>query len=265
MITRPAGRRDVRSGARAFGSGRVSAAVMAQRRALRLAARDTRLLGIPRMSQSYAGMRPMGELKGMDTSLNYAPVLATTTTNIGVLPVNLIQAGTGSWNRVGRKVCMKSLRLQGNASCDHFLTAGSDYEGNILRVIVVWDKQPSGGSEPLFNDIFGVTSQAGTETAAWFSPPKYDTMMRFTVVKEFQIVSNPDVALGGGNYQRRENYIDTYIRLPDIETNYSGQSSPMTIADINSGALYVIARAEKNDGTSTLWNLTLNARLRYTD
>ena len=90
-------------------------------------------------------------------------------------------------------------------------------------------------------------------------------MMRFTVVKEFQIVSNSDTSLGGSNYQRQEYYIDTYIRLPEIETNYSGQSSPMTIADINSGALYVIARAQKNDATATLWNLTLNARLRYTD
>lgn len=265
MITRPAGRRDVRSGARAFGSGRVSAAVIAQRRALRLAARDTRLLGIPRMSQSYSGIRYTSELKGMDTLCQFVGVLATTNTNVQVFPVNLIQTGTGSWNRIGRKVCLKSLRLMGVANCDHFLSAGTDIEGNSMRLIVVWDRQPNSGTEPLFNDIFGQTSQAGVETTNWYSPPKYDTMARYTVLKDTQWNSSPGATPTAGNYVRNNFFIDEYIRLNDLESTYSGQSTPMTIADINSGALYVIARAQTNDATSTRWIMDLNARIRYTD
>lgn len=242
-----------------------SAGVMAQRRALRMAARDTRLLGIPRMSQSYAGMRSVGELKGMDTFLTYAPVLASTGTNGGILPTNLIQTGTGSWNRIGRKVCLKSLRLQGTASCTHVLNAASDLDGNVLRMIVVWDKQPSGGAEPLFSDIFGQTSQAGVENTSWYSPPKYDTMMRFTVLKEFSINSNAEATPSATNYTMNEFHVDEYVRLPNLESNYSGQSSPMTIADINSGALYVIARAKTASATNTQWVVELNARIRYTD
>jgi len=56
----------------------------------------------------------MQEIKGMDTELAIAgPVLATTATNGDCFVLNLVQQGAGSWNRVGRKIRMKSLRLKG--------------------------------------------------------------------------------------------------------------------------------------------------------
>lgn len=262
MMTRPAGRRDIRSASRTY-SSRASAAVAAQRRALRLAARDTRLLGIPRMSQStYVSS---GELKGMDTDCVYSPVLGTTGTNVGVITVNLVQAGTGSWNRIGRRITMKSLRLQGVATCDHFLDGTNDYLGNSLRIMVVYDRQSSQATEPQFNDIFGQTSQAGTETTNWYSPPKYDTMMRYVCLKDWSIDSQCGADPTATNFVRNVFHIDEYIRLPNLEVNFSGQSSPMTVADINTGALYVIARANQGTPAATVWILNLNARLRYVD
>lgn len=242
-----------------------SAAVAAQRRALRLAARDTRMLGISRMSQSYGGMRPGAELKGMDTDITFNPVLATTNTNGNTQTLNLMQAGTGSWNRIGRKVTLKSLRIKGVASCTHFQDPNNDISGNTLRMVIVWDSQPAGGTEPLFNDIFGVTSQGGTETATYFSPPKYDTMDRFRVLKDWDINSEPDATPSAGNFIRNEFAIDCFITLGNVETTYSGQSVPMTIADINNGALYFIARAQRNDATISQWLVTAVSRLRYMD
>jgi len=264
MVSRPAGRRDIRSGSRTYGS-RASAAVAAQRRALRMAARDTRLLGIGRMSQGYGGMRTGQELKGMDTSFTMSNIITTTNTNAQIQTVNLIQAGTGSWNRIGRKVTLKSLRLKGTATCSHFQDVDNDIYGNIVRIIVVWDKQPAGGTEPLFNDIFGVTSQAGVETAVFSSPPKYDTMDRFRVLKDWDMNSEPGALPSTTNYIRLDYPIDCYINLGELETTFSGQSAPMTIADINNGALYVIARAQRGDVTQTVWTLNLNARIRYLD
>lgn len=238
---------------------------MAQRRALRMAARDTRLLGIPRMSQRYGGMRTGSELKGMDTDISFNPVIASTTTNGNTTTLNLIQSGTGSWNRVGRKVTLKSLRVKGVASCFHFLDAGSDILGNTIRIMVVWDRQPAGATEPLFSDIFGVTSQAGTETQTYFSPPKYDTMDRFRVLKDWDINSTADATPTAANFVRNEFSIDSYISLNDLETTYSGQSSPMTIADINNGALYLIARAQRQNNVITEWTVSAVCRIRYVD
>jgi len=265
MMTRPDGRRDIRSGSRTYGS-RASTAVAAQRRALRMAARDTRLLGIPRMSQSYGGMRSGVELKGMDTNWQWVGVLATTNTNAQIQTCNLIQTGTGSWNRIGRKTVSKSLRLQGYLECSHILTAGGDLSSNMVRLTVVWDRQPAGGAEPLFNDIFGNTNQSGTETTAFFSPPKYDTMGRFVVLKDMLFISDPKASTpAAGDIVVNTIALDEYLRLPNLESNYSGQSTPMTIADINSGALYVTGRALRQDAAETQWTATIGARLRYID
>jgi len=269
MIQRPAGRRDIRSASRTYGS-RASAAVAAQRRALRMAARDTRLLGLPRMSQGYGGIRSGGELKGMDTIINNAtvgfnPVLATTNTNGSSEVLNLIQTGTGSWNRIGRKTCLKSVRVKGYAECTVFQNATNDFTGNAMRVVLVWDRQPSGATVPAFDDIFSDTNQGGAETTVMWSQPAFDTLDRFRVVKDMTIQFLAENTPAATNFTRIFVPIDEYVRLPELESNYSGQSVPMTIADINNGALYLIARAQTQNAATTEFSLEAVCRLRYVD
>lgn len=205
-----------------------------------------------------------GELKGMDTPINIGGVLATTNTNVDVIPLNLIQSGNGSWNRVGRKVHLKSLRLQGQLSNTYFRTGGN-WVGNTVRFSVVWDQQPS-GSTPNFDAIFGVTAQTGVETTAMFSPPKYDNMDRFRVLKDWREDFTPGIAVGADtNYLIEYRAVDCYLSLKDLEVVFSGQSNPMTIADISTGALYFIARSEVNNATESVATVELNARIRYSD
>ena len=79
------------------------------------------LAGVDRAVQRYGAAAvakyyvPAGELKGLDTdvSIPSGSLLNTTNTNGNTFVANLIQAGTGSWNRVGRKTHLKSLRLKG--------------------------------------------------------------------------------------------------------------------------------------------------------
>lgn len=206
-----------------------------------------------------------GELKGMDTSINQVGVLATTNTNGNIETLNLIQTGNGSWNRVGRKTHLKSVRLQGVLLNTMALTNG-DWVGNSVRLLLVWDQQPSSGTLPLYSDIFGVTSQTGVETTAVLDPPKYDNMDRFRVLKDWredfvpqaQVPSNTDTVT---EYRQ----IDCYLALKELESVYSGQSNPMTIADISTGALYFIARAVNNAATTSTANIVMNARVRYSD
>ena len=112
-----------------------------------------------------------------------------------------------------------------------------------------------------------MTSQTGSETTTIWDPLKYDNMDRFVVLKdwreEFIPTSN---LLADGDHMTHLRPLDCYLPLPSYETVFSGQSNPMTISDVSSGALYFIARASLNSATSSLIRLVnCNARLRYAD
>jgi len=210
------------------------------------------------------------EKKGMDTTMNLTStnLISTTNTNAAAFVVNLIQQGSGSWNRVGRRTTLKSLRITGvlQAQITPDPTTGELYDA-LVRMVVVWDKQPSGAAIPTFDQIFGITAQDGTEsTPSIWVPPRYDNMERFRVIRDCKYELDPMASPGIGTTRLTSvnKNIDEYIKLPMLESNYSGQSTPMTIADISSGALYVYFRAEFNGALSRA-SVISNARIRYVD
>lgn len=209
------------------------------------------------------------ELKGMDKRLVCPLIPITTNDNTYGYSLNLVRAGTGSWNRIGRKIAMKSLRIKGRAQISYTTTTSTgDVEPGIMRMVVVFDAQPSGGPTPSFDSIFGETDQAGGEVTYFDSMPKYDNMDRYTVLRDLSITASPDAALptSGGTSNRNVNTfaVDEYIKLGDREVVYSGDSSPMTIADVSTGAVYVYFRCWSQIGVNQ-WSFTGNTRLRYTD
>lgn len=233
------------------------------------ASKPKRYRRTPRMAM--VARRPrIGELKGMDTVLTVAgPVIATTNTNADAFTLNLIQAGTGSWNRVGKKAYMQSVRLVGNAQYNIAPAASTLNTVNaVLRMVVVWDKQPS-GTLPTFATIFGYTSQDGTEASNVLAPLRYDNIDRFQVLKDERVSSNSGAVVTGGTGNIYAQYFpfDCFIPLGNRETVFSGQSSPMTIADVSSGALYVFFRSTAATDDAADWSITSDsiARLRYTD
>ena len=99
--------------------------------------------------------RALGEKKGMDTAISFAQINSTVNDNSGMIVLNLIQQGAGSWNRVGRKVNLRSLRIRGDII--HTQTTGVATgltNGQTVRCVIVWDKQPSSGSSPN-TSVFG--------------------------------------------------------------------------------------------------------------
>jgi len=208
------------------------------------------------------------EKKGMDTSIDLPTIISTTNTNAYAVVLNLIQPGTGSWNRVGKKTHLKSLRLTG---CINFALTPTFATGALnstfVRMLVVWDTQPSGGAIPTFDTIFGITAQDGTESCPDITcPVKYDNMDRFRVLRDFSIAvpTGPLVSQGTGPYLAIPARFDEYIKLANLESVYSGQTNPMTIADISTGGLYFYARSLTNLATCTA-NVDGIARLRYTE
>jgi len=212
-----------------------------------------------------------GDKKGVDTSLTLAgPVVNTTNTNGDAFVLNLIQAGNGSWNRIGRKVNLHSVRLTGLARFIYSAQATtSNIGGTMLRMVVVWDKQPSGAAIPNFDTIFGNTVQGGTESATILDNLRYDNVGRFRVLRDLRVFAEPKTTPATGGTQNLVSFdlpFDEYIKL-NKRTIYSGESAPMTIADISSGALYVYFRAFGSTNDAVDWAILAGsiARLRYTD
>jgi len=220
------------------------------------------------MSAARAAVKQQTELKGMDTDVSINDVLATLTTNVGIIALNLLEPGSGSFNRVGRKVKMQSVRIKGILYGSHAPAATTgDLAGNECRMMVVYDKQPS-GAIPVFDAMFGWTSQDGTEASTYYAPLKYDNTARFRVLRDWYTCSNLGAHNAeGGTTDLIQNifHVDEFIKLPSLETVFSGQSDPCTIADISSGALYFIARAATNTSNVNEFIWAGLSRLRYTD
>jgi len=210
------------------------------------------------------------EVKGMDTILTQGAIIATTTTNANALVLNLVQQGAGSWNRIGKKIYMKSLRLKGCAQCilGNVPTTANQLVGP-LRMVIVYDHQTNSGAIPNFDTVFGITGQAGAETSTIFAPIRYDATDRFKILKEciYQVSSFNWINAGGTEDNTEvQVYFDEYIDMKNMETLFSGQTNPTTNADIANGSVYVYWRTPFST-TGSGWSITDQSfsRLRYTD
>jgi len=224
-------------------------------------------------SKKIMVLKTDGELKGVDTEVGSAVnnILSTTNTNGDAVVLNLIQTGNGSWNRVGKKAVLKSLRLYGTINWSYYpLAPANAVQSNAVRMVVVWDKQPSSGSIPTYDTIFGTTDQSGTESTDYLDGVRYDNTGRFSVLKDCKIAFTPQAygLPGTASYLTVTEMVDEFVKLKGRETIFSGQSTPMTIADISTGALYVYFRAKYAGGDGendvSIGN-DFKARLRYTD
>jgi len=134
-------------------------------------------------------------------------------------------------------------------------------------MLLVWDKQPSGDAIPTVTEILGHTTQDGSETSGAYDAIRYDSMDRFQIIKDKIYVINPQAGVinstGDPISFQFAVPIDLYKKL-NKDTNYSGESTPQTIADINSGALYLFFVSDSNDSGQN-YSFTGVARLRYID
>lgn len=211
----------------------------------------------------------MGEIKGVDTDINDTSVLTTTNTSGDIVALNLVRSGTNSWERIGKKVNLKSVRLTGEANFEVVPAATTGlYDTMQMRICLVWDKQPNGAAIPNFDAIFGTTDQAGTEaTGSVLDALKFDVMKRFTILRDHRITV-PAMSFAPGTTPTASVAVpfDLYVPLKDREVVFGGQSSPMTYTDIYSGGLLLVYRATAVTYGSAVVRVTdATARLRYSD
>ena len=106
--------------------------------------------------------RPIGArsvTKGVDSILTEPALVSNMANATNVYPLNLIQAGTGSWNRVGRVLNMKSIRIRHNVRFSLSATVANSISRS-FRYLIVYDKQPN-GTLPIKSDTIQYKDQGG--------------------------------------------------------------------------------------------------------
>lgn len=221
---------------------------------------------------TYRAPARAGELKGCDVNVaaQITGVLPSSVfTNLGSCVLNCIQPGAGSWQRVGKRVQFKSLRLRGGFSAiclNNALPNTNSTRSVQVRMVVVYDATPSGGAIPSWDTMFGHTTQLGTESSLLSDGLRYDNVGRFKVISDSMFIfTPPEVPMSNVGIVLKEKF-DIFVKMDKYSTIYGGQSNPCTIADIASGAIYLIAKISDDTPNSAAEFLTNTvARLRYVD
>ena len=202
------------------------------------------------MVPSYVGNLSVGsglgltERKVIDiNTTSYA--IESTGTQLQLL--NGCVPGSQNYNRIGRKIFMRSLQIRGDVS----LTDTTAGKGVVCRMVIVYDKQ-SNGSAPTWANIMTSQNIAGTTASDCFAMVNLDNRDRFVIIRDQLYIPGEIDATAGQSYAIGPGVIilNEYIPLK-LETLYNGGSAG-TIGDITSGSLYAfwIANAANASGVT---------------
>jgi len=179
--------------------------------------------------------------------------------------------GSGSFNRIGNKIAMQSLRLKGivTTTFTPAATTGATV-AQTWRVVVVYDKTPS-GALPTFDAIFGSIENDGDVVTGFLTNLLLTKTKRFRVLKDCVMTASamgipsaiPGTPASSTYTSQIEQYIDEFVPLKGLETQYTATQATPAITDISSGGLYVYLRASDNGSGAQSTSQNMSARLRF--
>lgn len=170
--------------------------------------------------------------------------------------------GTGTNNRIGNKVQLKSVRVRGliQPNNNAFSTLVE-----ILRHIIVFDRNPNGALAS-YADIIQAISSAGATSSTVFSSPNINNTNRFIILRDSQVVTpaaqvniTPTLTSSIAIDQTTKLSFDEFIPLKKLQSQFKATAG--AIGDITSGALlmFFVSRGGQP------WSMTYEARTRYYD
>lgn len=200
---------------------------------------------------SYAAMyprAPMQEMKFIDTADTLGSVNASGSIKESSL-VN-VAAGTGESQRVGRKICVKSLHMRYTAQLSNTSNPASTDDG--VRVILYWDKQANGATAAV-TDIL--------ESATYLSFNNLSNKGRFVILMDRVVdVSATAGAWDGTNdqYAQKAQTKTFHKKGLNIPVEYSSTTGALT--EIRSNNIGLLAISDSGS-----INMAYNVRVRFTD
>lgn len=210
------------------------------------------------------------ELKSVDIP----PTNTNMSTTAQFILLNPTQEGSSFYNRIGRKISIKSLMLQGfitptnsNASAQT-----SDY----YRVMIVYDRQPN-GAFPTLADVLTSYDNAGNTTSTCLDQVNMNNRDRFKVIMDERLVT-PEVGVNGaasanldgvcelnGTGQQQTFNIKKYFKLNRLVSQYKASSNPGVIGDIATGSLFLMLVGQIASAANATWKFSWESRLRFWD
>ena len=190
-------------------------------------------------------------MKFRDYQYDQTGTQATTNLVVASHCVNILSAGTGQSELIGRVATLKSLNVIFQFKAAAFV--GDKTAGKFCHLYVVLDRQPTGSitATDLFDGHPGFMLNLTNSR-------------RFRVLRKLQVkdkVSYSTTYGSGSGYYTHD--VSAFIDLKSIKSVYvdNATSSPN---DIKSNALYCVIIREGGDA-SNLTGYNLVTRLRYTD
>lgn len=198
-----------------------------------------------------------GETKSVDIITTSFPLSSA---GIGQ-PINLVRTGSTFTNRIGRKIAMTSVHIEGR-----FVNT-DDAQQSYVRLVLVYDAQTN-GAVINWSDVFKSYDQSTTAVSDVFSGVNLDNRDRFRIImdKRFMLPSTGNTGVSDGDPAPNscDYYINEHFRLNNLETQYKADSSPAVIGDIATGALWFLAFSDASNA-GPLYVLNASFRLRFTD
>lgn len=236
-------------------ASRRTAARSLQYRANRGALAFRNLISAPR--------RATAEVKLVDNVQAEAGISLSLNSTANIQCINLIQSGSGFYNRVGRRIEMQSIQVTGEVNQTTTATTYNDY----ARILVIYDRQTN-GALPSYATIMASYDQSGTASTNYLSGVNPDERERFVVLMDQRLVL-PACPGGTGVTGATDGpavtfNISRFIKMRNLTTHFKADSSPAVIGDIATGSVYLIGIGRATSGDEG-WQANLNVRVRYKD
>lgn len=252
---------------------RVTAAQASARNARLWALRDRTGYTIPASLSSVS--REVKALVVSRTSTVPAGAQLNINTTGSIIPLNMIQTGSSFFNRIGRKIEMKSLQLEVNVTP---VSAARTSVSDTARFLIVYDRQTN-GALPTLSDMFQDTDQGGNNTSDAQSNINLNNRDRFMIVRDYRVmlpaITNtvtgvpsayfPSVYHSTNKDGFEGAHVKDYVKLKGLVTQYKADSTPAVIGDIATGALYLVTFGMLAAGSEGYAIHQWNTRLRYYD
>lgn len=185
-----------------------------------------------------------GELKVVD--LANATYACDTTGSVTLL--SGVATGTDLTDRIGRKIMLKSVQVRGT-----IMNTDSNTSDQMARVMVVYDKQPTGTAPAITAILTAARAEAFNNL---------DNRDRFSVIFDTKVAvaGISDTATQSFAGSPTVHAIDEYRRLKH-EVIFSGTGA--TAASISSGALWLVTVGTRAAASGSIF--IANCRVRFTD
>lgn len=194
---------------------------------------------------------PRRELKskdyGEDTSrtlVTVANVVGAANMATGMTEINASGQGDASYEHIGKNVTLQSIALE----CD-FYQPQTDASASVIRLMVVYDRQPN-GAYPAIGDLLANDASA----------PTFESAINIAYRERFAVLRDCQFTLDTA--QGISRHYETYIKR-NLDVNFA--STGANIAGIASGAVLLIWFYIQLTGTTAPVCTTHHSRVRYYD